>query len=111
MSTSEELKKIVREKYGQIAVQEKAQNASSCCGATDTSEEIYNIMTDDYDDLEGYNPDADLGLGCGLPTFTSTLHQLFVRSNSCFGKKFLLFNQSVWENEKGIEEKKMYFNN
>ena len=25
-------------------------------------------MTDDYDHLEGYNPDADLKLGCGLPT-------------------------------------------
>ena len=25
-------------------------------------------MADDYTQLEGYNPDADLGLGCGLPT-------------------------------------------
>ena len=25
-------------------------------------------MTDYYSELEGYNPDADLGLGCGLPT-------------------------------------------
>ena len=25
-------------------------------------------MSDDYTRLEGYNPDADLGLGCGLPT-------------------------------------------
>ena len=25
-------------------------------------------MSDDYSKLEGYNPDADLGLGCGLPT-------------------------------------------
>lgn len=25
-------------------------------------------MTDDYSTVEGYNPDADLGLGCGLPT-------------------------------------------
>jgi ubiquinone/menaquinone biosynthesis C-methylase UbiE len=25
-------------------------------------------MSDDYNKLEGYNPDADLGLGCGLPT-------------------------------------------
>ena len=32
------------------------------------STEIYNIMADDYTKLEGYNADADLGLGCGLPT-------------------------------------------
>jgi hypothetical protein len=25
-------------------------------------------MADDYTQLEGINPDADLGLGCGLPT-------------------------------------------
>jgi len=28
----------------------------------------YTIMADDYSDLEGYQKDADLGLGCGLPT-------------------------------------------
>ncbi len=68
MKTSEELKKIVKEKYGEIAHQDKAQNAASCCGATDTSNKVYSIMMDDYSELEGYNPDADLGLGCGLPT-------------------------------------------
>ena len=26
------------------------------------------IRDSDYTTLEGYNPDADLGLGCGLPT-------------------------------------------
>jgi arsenite methyltransferase len=25
-------------------------------------------MSDDYKDLDGYHPEADLGLGCGLPT-------------------------------------------
>jgi len=68
MKTSEELKNIVKEKYSEIAHQDKVQNASSCCGATDTSNKVYSIMMDDYSELEGYNPDADLGLGCGLPT-------------------------------------------
>jgi ubiquinone/menaquinone biosynthesis C-methylase UbiE len=26
------------------------------------------MIGDDYQNLEGYNPDADLGLGCGIPT-------------------------------------------
>jgi arsenite methyltransferase len=39
-----------------------------CCGAGGCSTEVYNIMTDDYTDLQGYNQEADLGLGCGLPT-------------------------------------------
>lgn len=68
MNSPNELKKIVKEKYSQIALQDKELNAASCCGATSTSDEVYNIMTDDYSKVEGYNADADLGLGCGLPT-------------------------------------------
>jgi SAM-dependent methyltransferase len=68
MKDSDQLKKIVKDKYSQIAEQDKDVNQSSCCGAGSCSEEVYNIMTDDYSEMEGYAEDADLGLGCGLPT-------------------------------------------
>jgi SAM-dependent methyltransferase len=70
MNTDNELKELVKEKYGQIASQSKELNLSSCCGATSCCEtkETYTIMADDYTKLEGYVADADLGLGCGLPT-------------------------------------------
>lgn len=68
MPTNEELKELVRSKYSEIALQDKAVNQASCCGAGGCSTEVYNIMSDDYSTLEGYNPEADLGLGCGLPT-------------------------------------------
>ena len=68
MQTDEQLKEIVRQKYSEIALQDKETNMSSCCGAGGCSTEVYNIMSDDYTHLEGYNSDADLGLGCGLPT-------------------------------------------
>lgn len=68
MKTEQELKELVRQKYAEIALQDKETNASSCCGAGGCSTEVYNIMTDDYSELKGYNEDADLGLGCGLPT-------------------------------------------
>ncbi|HQS53183.1 MAG: arsenite S-adenosylmethyltransferase [Sphingobacteriales bacterium 17-39-43] len=68
MKTEAEIKELVRQKYSEIALQDKTTNESSCCGAGGCSTEVYNIMTDDYTDLKGYNPDADLGLGCGLPT-------------------------------------------
>ncbi|HTR27646.1 MAG TPA: arsenite methyltransferase [Puia sp.] len=68
METNDQLKEIVRQKYGEIALQDKAANTGSCCGSGCCSDEVTNIMTDDYGTLEGYNPDADLGLGCGLPT-------------------------------------------
>ncbi|MEY3320741.1 MAG: hypothetical protein RLZZ417_324 [Bacteroidota bacterium] len=68
MKNAVQLKELVKQKYSEIALQEKELNQSSCCGAGGCSTEVYNIMTDDYSDLLGYNPDADLGLGCGLPT-------------------------------------------
>ncbi len=68
IQTEEQLKALVKEKYSQIALQEKEVNQSSCCGAGGCSTEVYNIMSDDYTELRGYSSDADLGLGCGLPT-------------------------------------------
>ncbi|NJY62265.1 arsenite methyltransferase [Salinimicrobium sp. CDJ15-81-2] len=68
MKTEKELKDSVRERYSKIANQGKSENAASCCGATTPSNKIYNIMMDDYTGTDGYIEDADLGLGCGLPT-------------------------------------------
>ncbi|WP_282054286.1 arsenite methyltransferase [Maribacter luteus] len=68
MEKEQELKNIVRERYAKIAEQGKAENASSCCGATTPSNKVYNIMMDDYSETNGYAEEADLGLGCGLPT-------------------------------------------
>lgn len=68
MQTDTELKDLVRQKYSEIALQSKETNQASCCGAGGCSTEVYNIMSDDYTQLDGYNADADLGLGCGLPT-------------------------------------------
>lgn len=63
-----DLKSIVREKYSEIALQSKAQNESSCCGVGGCGTVDYTIFSENYTELGGYNPDADLGLGCGLPT-------------------------------------------
>jgi len=68
MQTEKEIKNLVKDRYAKIAEQGKAENASSCCGATSPSNKIYNIMMDDYTGTGGYIEDADLGLGCGLPT-------------------------------------------
>ena len=64
MNTSEALKKLVQKKYSEIAHQE----SGSCCSGTAGSEDVYHLMTDDYGKIEGYQAEADLGLGCGLPT-------------------------------------------
>ena len=75
METQDNVKEMVRQKYSEIALQDKETNQSSCCGSGCCSTELYNIMADDYTTLEGYNPDADLGLGCGLPTQFAKIKQ------------------------------------
>lgn len=68
MTNDEQIKEMVKQKYSEIALQEKEVNQTSCCGSGSCSTQVYSIMNDDYDHLEGYIPDADLKLGCGLPT-------------------------------------------
>jgi len=63
-----EIKEIVNEKYSQIALQSKKENETSCCGAGGCCDIDYTIFSENYEKLDGYNPDADLGLGCGIPT-------------------------------------------
>jgi arsenite methyltransferase len=69
MKTEKELKELVKEKYGAIAEQPVKNSAStSCgCGCGCGTPEIPPVA-EDYTSLPGYVPDADLALGCGLPT-------------------------------------------
>jgi arsenite methyltransferase len=65
---SEELKQIVKEKYGKIAEQ-NSEEKSCCCGPSCCGPEVdYTVFSEDYKNKEGYNPDADMNLGCGIPT-------------------------------------------
>lgn len=68
MTKNEEIKEMVKQKYTEIALQESETAVSSCCSRPEPTNKVYHIMGEDYSDMEGYNPDADLGLGCGLPT-------------------------------------------
>lgn len=66
---SNDLKLVVQEKYGQIAQQSLIQEQSSCCGSTGCCGELgINMIGDEYSNIKGHHADADLGLGCGIPT-------------------------------------------
>ena len=62
--TDAAIKATVREKYAQIAI----GAASSCCDSSACCGDDLSMIGDAYDTVEGYVADADLGLGCGLPT-------------------------------------------
>jgi len=62
-----ELKLIVQEKYGKIASSGETGSGSCCCTPGSCSAEGISTFNDSYDHLDGYVPDADLSLGCGVP--------------------------------------------
>ena len=64
MRTAEELKSIVKE---------KSTSSKKCCGGDE--EKDYSVLAEDYASLKGYNPDADLQLGCGIPTHYAQIHE------------------------------------
>lgn len=65
MNSEKDVKEIVKEKYAEIAV---SSTRKCCCGSSNNKIVGYTIMKDDYNHLDGYVAEADLGLGCGLPT-------------------------------------------
>lgn len=65
----EDLKRIVKDKYSQIANRSNQKNTTSCCGTSSCCDGLeINMIGDEYKNIEGHNLDADLGLGCGIPT-------------------------------------------
>jgi len=63
------IKDVVRQKYSQIALQN--QNSGCCCGcgcSGSDSQVDYSAFSESYEHFNGYNPNANLNLGCGLPT-------------------------------------------
>jgi arsenite methyltransferase len=75
--TTESVKDIVREKYGQAALRAKTGNASACCGGTATIDPCCDPITSNLYDAaqEGEVPDLALraSLGCGNPTALAEL--------------------------------------
>jgi len=63
-----DLKELVKQRYNEVALLSTAEAAKCCCNPAAPSKKVFTIMSEDYSKLKGYEPDADLGVGCGLPT-------------------------------------------
>jgi len=70
MTSSKNLKQTVKEKYSEIALGTQGQGccgpSSSCCGSSNLIS--FTMIGDEYNNVDGHVAEADLGLGCGLPT-------------------------------------------
>ena len=65
MTTATEIKSLVRARYGAIA---EGPGQGCGCAPTCCGDGGLDMIGDAYADLAGYVADADLGLGCGVPT-------------------------------------------
>jgi ubiquinone/menaquinone biosynthesis C-methylase UbiE len=63
MENDQKVKEMVKEKYAGLAVK-----SQSCCSGGSSKIVGYTVMQDEYDNQKGYVPEADLKLGCGMPT-------------------------------------------
>lgn len=63
-----DLKELVKQRYNEVALLSTAEASKCCCNPAAPSQKVFTIMSEDYSKLKGYEPDADLGVGCGLPT-------------------------------------------
>ncbi len=62
-----DLKLIVQEKYGKIASSSGAESGSCCGTSACCSSEGLTTFNESYTHLDGYVPEADMSLGCGVP--------------------------------------------
>jgi arsenite methyltransferase len=104
MENAEDLKQIVREKYGELArVGGSCCGPTSCCGPSD-GESAFVHINEDYTQREGYVPEADLGLGCGIPIDAADLRpgQTVVDLGSGAGNDAFIARRYVGESGKVI---------
>ena len=67
IKNNQDLKELVKQRYSELAL--NAEELKGCCCGRNplaASKKVFTIMSEDYTNLKGYEPDADLGVGCGL---------------------------------------------
>ena len=73
----DDIRKVVRNKYGQIAKQGTSccGSVSSCCGSESTAERISGNIGYTGEDMNAVPDGANLGLGCGNPLALASLKE------------------------------------
>jgi SAM-dependent methyltransferase len=73
----DKIRKVVREGYGKIAKQDNSccSPGKSCCGGTDSAQDISRNIGYTEEDLKSVPEGANLGLGCGNPVALASLKE------------------------------------
>lgn len=100
----ETIKAEIKKSYGDIA---KGNIQAGCC-STDTgcctTDEFSTSMKEDYTNVDGYQKEADLSLGCGLPTEIANIKEgdTVIDLGSGAGNDAFIARSIVGENGKVI---------
>ena len=70
MDSKDKLKNVVKKKYAEIVKKSGEGSSCFCCCSGSAASDIYTTFSPDYSKKDGYVKEADLGLGCGIPTDT-----------------------------------------
>lgn len=105
MKDNQNLKELVKQRYSELAL--NADGLKGCCCGRNPmvpSKKVFTIMSEDYSNLKGYEPDADLGVGCGLPTQYANINNgdTVVDLGSGAGNDCFIARAEVGENGKVI---------
>lgn len=105
MKDNQNLKELVKQRYSELAL--NAEGLKGCCCGRNPmvpSKKVFTIMSEDYSNLKGYEPDADLGVGCGLPTQYANINNgdTVVDLGSGAGNDCFIARAEVGENGKVI---------
>ena len=103
MNSETGIKKVVKENYAEIAIQSDVKSGCGCgCGCS--SEEDVSELTSEYKTQQGYVADADLQLGCGVPTKFAGIKEgnTVVDLGSGAGNDVFIASSLVGENGKVI---------
>lgn len=105
MKDNQNLKELVKQRYSELAL--NADELKGCCCGRNPialSKKVFTIMSEDYSNLKGYEPDADLGVGCGLPTQYANINNgdTVVDLGSGAGNDCFIARAEVGENGKVI---------
>ena len=63
--TNDQLREMVRQKYAEVVTTSSC--CTPCCDGVDKDKDDFSMIGDAYEGVSGYDAEADLLLGCGVP--------------------------------------------
>lgn len=54
-----DLKEMAKQQYNEVALLSTAKASKCCCSPAVSSKKVFTVMSEDYSEIKGYEPEAD----------------------------------------------------